>query len=359
MSERTNTAKWVESRQRWQINVQRDGERKTFTSTKRGRTGQREANAKADAWVASEGVSSSTKVSDLYVKFLEMKKETTSATNYCPMEGRWRLWIEPVIGQKRINKLTSGDMQDAIDHALSKGRSKKFLQNMRTDMSAFLKWCRRHRYCTLNCEDIEVPKAARSGERHILQPRDIVILFNTDTTLYRGTRTEEEYINAYRLAVLTGMRPGELVGLRWEDLQGNQINLKRSVNIYGETTNGKNENAQRPVYLSDLARQVLDDQQQLTGPAGSVFCIKNQQTLYKHWQRFCQSNGIQPCSLYELRHTFVSMADSLPEGQLRKIVGHSQSMDTYGIYAHTIDGEGEEISSNLDAIFEQVLRIKK
>lgn len=37
---RTNTAKWVESAQRWQINVQKDGKRKTFTSTKPGRTGQ-------------------------------------------------------------------------------------------------------------------------------------------------------------------------------------------------------------------------------------------------------------------------------------------------------------------------------
>lgn len=48
---RTNTAKWVESAQRGQINVQKDGKRKTFTSTKPGRTGQREANAKADAWL--------------------------------------------------------------------------------------------------------------------------------------------------------------------------------------------------------------------------------------------------------------------------------------------------------------------
>ena len=37
---RTNTAKWIESAHRWQINVQKDGVRKTFTSAKPGRTGQ-------------------------------------------------------------------------------------------------------------------------------------------------------------------------------------------------------------------------------------------------------------------------------------------------------------------------------
>ena len=42
---RTNTAKWVESAQRWQINVQKDGKRKTFTSTKPGRTGSHRGDA--------------------------------------------------------------------------------------------------------------------------------------------------------------------------------------------------------------------------------------------------------------------------------------------------------------------------
>ena len=51
MAKRTNTAKWLESQKRWQINVQQDGRRRTFTSTKPGRAGQREANAKADAWL--------------------------------------------------------------------------------------------------------------------------------------------------------------------------------------------------------------------------------------------------------------------------------------------------------------------
>ena len=61
---RTNTAKWVESAQRWQINVQKDGVRKTFTSARPGRTGQREANAKADAWLDEGLVSRKVKVAD-------------------------------------------------------------------------------------------------------------------------------------------------------------------------------------------------------------------------------------------------------------------------------------------------------
>ena len=51
MGLRTNTAVWLPNQQRWQINVQKNGVRRSFTSSKPGRTGQREANAKADAWL--------------------------------------------------------------------------------------------------------------------------------------------------------------------------------------------------------------------------------------------------------------------------------------------------------------------
>lgn len=57
MGMRTNTAQWLPNQNRWQIKVQKDGVRKTFTSAKPGRTGQREANRKADLWL-DEGISS-------------------------------------------------------------------------------------------------------------------------------------------------------------------------------------------------------------------------------------------------------------------------------------------------------------
>lgn len=67
---RTNTAVWIESRNRWQINVQKDGIRKTFTSSKPGKTGQREANAKADRWL-DEGIENSKiKVRELAERYL-------------------------------------------------------------------------------------------------------------------------------------------------------------------------------------------------------------------------------------------------------------------------------------------------
>ena len=208
---------------------------------------------------------------------------------------------------------------------------------------------------TLTGENLEISKSAQRGQKRILQPKDVLILFNVDTTILRKNKAVEDYINAYRLEVLTGPRPGEINGLEWADWHGDRLELRRAINCYGETTTGKNDNARRVVYLSSLARQVLEDQYRITGPKGSVFCISNLQHYHSRWKRYCKVNGLPDIAPYEIRHTFVSISDALPEAQMKKLVGHSQSMDTYGVYGHEVQGEGEEISRNLDAIFSKIL----
>lgn len=81
MGMRTNTAQWLPNQNRWQIKVQKDGVRKTFTSAKPGRTGQREANAKADAWL-DEGICSTTKrCSEVWNEYL-ISVRATAGTSY-------------------------------------------------------------------------------------------------------------------------------------------------------------------------------------------------------------------------------------------------------------------------------------
>ena len=78
----------------------------------------------------------------------------------------------------------------------------------------------------------------------------------------------DDFIGAYRFAVLTGLRPGELLGLRWADVQGETVTIRRAVNVLGEETQGKNENALRSFALSGFARSVLEQQRAATSAAG-------------------------------------------------------------------------------------------
>lgn len=359
MGKRTNTAKWMESQNRWQINVQKDGQRRSFYSSIPGRAGQREANSKADAWLDNGIGDTRIRVEQLYTAFIELKKASTSRSNWRNVDSRWRNHVKPCIGNKQAIKLTENDLQNIINKAYSHGLASKTLRSLRADLVAFCKYCRIEKVTTLLPESLTIPSGAKRPQKRILQPHDLIKLFNIDTTIMRGKRVPEEYIHAYRFEVLTGFRPGEINGLEWADREGDRIHLRRAVNWFGEVTQGKNENAVRVVYLSKFAIAELDAQYKLTGGQKSVFNISCLTTYYKHWARYLESNGMAHTSPYELRHTFVSIAKNLPEGMVKQIVGHSQNMDTWGVYSHRVEGEAEATSHQLNELFSGVLQVKK
>lgn len=354
-AKRTNSAKWIKSVGRWQINVQRDGVRKTFTSSKSGRNGQREANAKADAWLDDGLQVRTATINSVFPSYLERLQLTTSISNWKPVESRWRTWVTPVIGRKRLENVTEQILQNVIDKATASGLSRKTLNSLCCDLQSFFKFARRSGLTTFTPEHLYVPASARNKARKILQPSDLTVLLNEDTTVYRGHRQKDPYIYAYRFQVLTGLRPGELLGLEWEDVCNRSIIVRRSINVFGTETAGKNDNAHRTIPLSDLAWQQLQSQ---GGSYGRIFPISSEKHYYNRWKRYCVANNITSTSAYELRHTFVSIAQTLPEGQLKRIVGHSKTMDTYGIYSHSVTGEDKHTAIILSKTFHQFSKTK-
>ncbi len=361
---RTNTAKWIESRKRWQINVQRDGIRKTFTSSTPGRTGQSEANRKADRWLDDGIADGKIKVRQASEQYIEHLKITTSKSNWLQHERIFKNHVNPYIGTVRIENLSEQHLQSIIDRAYGKGLAKKTLSNIRACLTAFVKYCRKNKYTTLFPESLTIPRDAKTGEKHILQPDDLKILFSSDKTMFNGKERQDMYIYAYRFHVLTGLRPGELAGLKWEDIKDGTVYLRRSINSYGEVTTGKNQNARRNFSLNIFTSAILEEQKRSLKEreivSEYVFCDKwgepvKSSNYYKRWNIYRKYNNILPVSPYELRHTFVSAVKSLPEGYLKQLVGHSKDMDTYGVYSHEMDGDMKETAAMVQDIFKRIL----
>ena len=150
----------------------------------------------------------------------------------------------------------------------------------------------------------------------------------------------------------------------------NRLHLARAINTFDEETHGKNENAIRTVVLHPLAAAELHAQlQQRAFEEGRplrgddpIFLLENEHSLYNYWQFYQRSNGIDPpVSLYELRHTFVSVIeDAVSPAELRRMVGHSKSMDTYGWYSHAVDGRADTAAMAVsDALAEYSPRAKQ
>jgi integrase len=365
MNLRTNTAKWLEKQGRWQIKVQKDNVRKTFTSSTPGRTGQREAHKKADLWLDNNITSTKKKVSETADEYIEQLKLTTSKSHWINYEGYFRRYINPKIGNVRIENVTEQQLQNIINEAYAKNFSKKTLTNIRSCIVSWFKFCRKSKYTTLFIEDLSIPKNAPINEKPILLPEEVRILFAEENTLLNQKSVYDLYVNAYRFQLLTGLRPGELIGLKKSDINGNVVLLQRSINTDGETTGGKNNNARRTFYLSRSAAEVLEVQYKLLDERGIeseyVFPTEHgepvkERTYYERWEKYRKHNGIKTdMPPYGFRHTFVSMAKALPEGYLKQLVGHSKNMDTYGVYSHDFGDDKANTAAMMQNIFDGVL----
>lgn len=351
---RTNTAKWLENYNRWQIKVQKNGERRTFTCSTPGRTGQRVCHAKADAWLDDNITDTTLRVQQLFTDYVNTLKDTTSKSNWIKIEAFGRNWILPVIGKRKISDITEQHLQNIINKAYTKGLSKKTLTNLRATVLSFVKYCRKRKATTLFPENVTIPKGARCAQKQILQPEHLATLFSSNTTTLRGKPIPDPFVYAYRFQVLTGLRPGELLGLRWQDVKNDEVFVTRSINAYHEVTTGKNENAVRHFFLSQTAIDILAAQRRISD-SDCIFGEIDPQTYRKSWQRYCVANDIPKTTPYEMRHTFISIAKNLTEGQIRPLVGHSKNMDTFGIYGHEVRGEMQETAQQLDELFSRIL----
>lgn len=355
-SKRTNVAVWHEKYHRWQIKVQKDGVRKTFYSMQPGRTGQRECHKKADEWLDYNITHQQTKIKNILQDYLYYIKETSSKTNYTKIESVSRIWIIPNIGNLKISNLNEQHIQTIINKAYKKGLAKKSLQNIRSIALKFIKYCRKSKMTNLFPEDITIPAGAKKAQKRILQPADMAILFSSDkTTLYRK-EVEDKFIHAYRLQVLTGLRPGELLGLYKTDIRDGFLFVQRSKNSLNEITTGKNENAIRHIALNNLAKIELNAQLEKNIEGKYLFGDISLSTYENRWRSYCSHNHINYVSLYELRHTFVSVVKNLPEGQVKQLVGHSKNMDTFGWYGHEIVGENIVIAEQINTLFSDILK---
>lgn len=302
---------------------------------------------------------------DQYVAYLKETKSVGHASQY---GGFVRLYIKPIIGVKRMSRLTEGDLQTVIDLAYSKrGLSAKTLQDVRGCMMNWLKWCRKRGLSKLHAEDLTIPAGAKKSEKRVMEPDSLRTLMTSDVTTWHCKERTDWFIHAYRFAVYTGLRPGELLGLERQDVNGPKVTVRRSCNVRGEVTQGKNSNARRTIQIPPQAEAELAAQAEMLKKGGIISpylfpdrngAMAREGNLYQAWHRYCKYNGIPQISLYELRHTFVSVNKEMPAGLKKMTVGHSRDMDTEGVYGHEMAGDLEKAAWYTEAAFKKILELQ-
>lgn len=354
------TPVWIDKEKRWSLRCQVKGIQRRFTSSKPGISGKKEVLKKYRAFMFGETYETLI-FSEAWARFLDYIIDKNGKTeSYINLEKYGRLYILPRLQKKMLNTLGLSDFQACISKArrTSGGNaplSRRTLRNLKATIMQFIHFAVNNGYMDPLRGQLYIPAAAPSTERVILQPSDI-------SRLFAGSSSDNWYINIFRFALVTGLRTGEVLGIQNSDIKDNVLTINRAINCRNVITEGKNPNARRRIYLNKIARQIISENQFRNGRLLTpwVFCSKtggplSQSTLRNAWLKLAAERNLPGCP-YSLRHTFISLLkNEMPEAMLKSIVGHSASMDTYGIYGHVVNGEMEQASRIIDINFERFM----
>ena len=177
-----------------------------------------------------------------------------------------------------------------------------------------------------------VVRNARPARTRFLSGAEVRRL-HTAISAHRGRGSGKQQAEVLRLLLLTGCRRGEIIGLRWSEVDGDLLRLADS------------KTGPRPVFLSARAREILERQPR----NGSPFVFpslrdpsKPRSAELSLWRKVRKQAAIPGVRLHDLRHTFASHAVrcGTPLPVVSRLLGHSRARMTLR-YAHVSDRDTE------------------
>jgi integrase len=156
----------------------------------------------------------------------------------------------------------------------------------------------------------------------------------------------------YLTAAMTGLRQGELLGLRWRDVDFAARKVRVvSPFVRGEFGDPKSEGSGRSVPLADRVAKALEALRARSPYAGDgdlVFCHPesgnplDRAKLTRRFKKAVQTAGVREITFHELRHTFGTRmaAASVPLRTIQHWMGHADAKTTQ-VYAHYQPSEHE------------------
>jgi integrase len=333
------------------------------------------------------------------IKQLTLRGRKTSTTNN--YESYLRVHFEPHFGETPIAQITGDDVEDFLEGCLERGASVKTARNYLAFLHAIFDFAIRKRWAYRNpCDEVERPdRAVQDQEIHFLDQTELDALLRAVTVvrsphkpatieraasarqlrdvdglqwkeiaarlgcaestavyLYRcdpQLRLEDDLARVERVlylaAAMTGLRQGELLALRWMDIDwmAQRIRVRRNF-VRGEFGTPKSKRSSRSVPLADVVGAELEALSKATAYRSDDELVfghphtgkpLDRSLLLKRFKRALKRAGVRQVRFHDLRHTFgTRMASAgVPMRTLQEWMGHRDYKTTL-IYADYAPG---------------------
>lgn len=301
-------------------------------------------------------------------EWLASVKKKHSPNTHKTYEMLVRVHIEPEIGKVRLHKLTQHDVNAVLDRKAKETEkddatfTMATVSQIRKVLVTVLNEAMRNDYVGRNVASLSRTVKSEKFEGRALTAKEVVkLLKHTD---------ESRYAQLYRLTIATGLRQGEILGLRWQDVDFDHgvLTLRKQL-----------QRVDGLLQLVDL--KTVKSKRTIPVPASLLSALKSHQAKQKaerlkaggswqgkHWQlvfmqedgtpldaprlrkdfyKHVDLSGIGKLRFHDLRHsaaTFMAANGMRPE-EAMKILGHSDIETTLQIYTHT---DLEQIRAGLE-----------
>lgn len=299
----------------------------------------------------------------------EIHKPVIRFTTYLNYSKLVKNYLVPELGKVNMHKLTPQQVQAFYTRKIKEGLSPKTVNNVHGLLHKALDNAVRWNIIPRNVCDAVTPPRIPRKEKTVLNKQQAHAFL--------------EQIKAHRLealltlAIVTGMRRGELLALRWQDINTEDCSLQvnRTVSYtkdlgYTETepkTAKSRRTIMLPVFVVDVLKQhrIHQDEQRcevgvswidkdlvFTNPQGSY---ANESNILRIFKRLLVKSGLPPMRFHDLRHSAATILLSMGVHPkvVQEILGHSLIAMTMDTYSHVMPSMHRDVTKLWDAEFKE------
>ena len=269
------------------------------------------------------------------------------------------LHLVPALGRRRLSRLSADDVAGYLA-AKAREQSPQTVAHHRAVLRTALNQARRWGLVGRNVAELTDPPRLPRVERQVLTVEQARLLLS---------HSKDERLHAlWVLALTTGMREAELLGLAWEDtdLARGTVRVSHTLHrIEGEWVRlaPKTERSRRTIALTDLARAALEEHRRRMARErtpdwpywGLVFTTTRGWPLHANvvlseWYRALDRLGLPRVRFHDLRRgaaTFL-VAEGVHPRVVMALLGHSTVRMAMDLYAHTSAEETREAARKIE-----------
>jgi integrase len=351
---------------RYTIQTETGTKRRSFYAKTRKEAADKLAEALANREKSLTHDAGSTTVGRYLSDWLtESVEGSVRKSTFVRYEGIVRVHLSPTLGWRKLKNLDPIHVRKLYRQKIDVGLSPRSVQYIHTTLKKALGQAVLDGKIPRNVCDAVKPPQVHKDEVTPFTAAEVRSLLEAA----RGDRLEALYV----AAIHTGLRQGEILGLKWSDvdLEAGTLTVQRSLSIYGTFNPPKRKNSRRTVKLTQTALQTLvshrarqNEERLKTGPQwadmGIVFPNRagkpmDAGNLYnRDWKSLLRRAGLPDAfTFHTCRHTFATtlLRQNVNPKIVQHQLGHATISQTLDTYSHVMPEMGDIAADALEAAF--------